>query len=260
MMSYEPTNIGRVIHDHIWHLPWYYFMVCLLAILYVRLRITFGETAYRMSKSTISVFVGILGLLVILSPVLTVLSAIEDLQVVPPGHWAGILFGIALLSYFILFLFGSVFAVYHFVNNLKLIGLAKATSPRTPSSPGKDVSLDRHQQRFSDLAARYLLLFGIAIFSDLFVVFVLASISPVFLSLDFTINLLCVYLQFAFAGQQYRRYCGCLDRACRKSMTRSARRRLSAHYEQRSIGMQSVATNSSHATYTSTSQSTAVSV
>lgn len=222
-----------------------YFMNCLLTILVVRLQVTFGKSAYRMNQSTRYLFLGILGLLYFLPLLIPVfflaatdfnenVYSLEDVDSQP--RWFQIAMVVLFVSFFCTFFIGSVLAVYHFVNNLRLIAKAQGKSQRVLDTSGR-LSLNKMQQRFSDLAARYLLLFGMAILSYIVLnngigyCFSLHSgIRYAFTAMDFTLNLLCVYLQFAFAQQNYQTLCGCLDRPTRKCLSKITTAIISRHY------------------------------
>merc|ERR1740123_2208157 len=123
-----------------------------------------------------------------------------------------------------------------------------------------EVNLDKNQQGYSDLAARYLLLFAVAICSDsacYFLAFGFSSHSGLryfVMAVDYTVNISCVYLQFSFANKQYQRYCGCMDALFRRQITKrtrtsihrqiTSRRRTQIELEvQQSISQQSTRTS-----------------
>ena len=109
------------------------------------------------------------------------------------------------------------------MNNLKLLSMTMSELP-TPTNIEKESSLNANQRRFSDLSARYLLLFGIAIISSLMTTILVfafstsSGIRTVFIAADEVVNLLCIYLQFSFATKHYEICCGCLDHRARKVM------------------------------------------
>jgi len=223
----------------------FYFWSCLLTILVMRLHVTFGSSLFKMTKTTEYVFGCILVLLFVLPLVLPVLRVIatdynDHTASSSSDDFPDWYLSVALtlfLVYFAMFFVGSVLAVYHFINNLRLLAKAQAISPKAPDIAGNEISLDENQQKLSDLAARYLLLFGVAIFSDIFFTvglglgFSISSrIRDVFGAADLTINFLCVYLQFAFAKEHYRRCCGCLDRLCRNKISSKTRTMMSRHH------------------------------
>ena len=83
------------------------------------------------------------------------------------------------------------------------------------------------QQKYIRLAAKSVSLFCIASVSSFLspILTVLFAYGIVGLelgtvgSLDLMINILCLYLQYAFAAKEYRAYCGVADRCSRKWMT-----------------------------------------
>merc|ERR1711902_105690 len=129
------------------------------------------------------------------------------------------------LGLFFFLVLGSIVAVFHFVNNLKLLSMTMSELP-TPTTIEKECSLNANQWRFSDLSARYLLLYGIATTSTsmtvilMFAFSVTSGMRQVFITADEVVNLLCIYLQFSFAIKHYEICCGCLDRRARKIMGR----------------------------------------
>merc|ERR1711879_184277 len=98
-----------------------------------------------------------------------------------------------------------------------------------------DVELNRQQQTYSDLSAKSMMLFGIAImssillFSLMFTVEAESGMRAIFLMIDFCINLWCIYLQFTFAKKQYKKCCGWCDRRCKGCMLYRTRRMIHAH-------------------------------
>merc|ERR1712136_218571 len=138
------------------------FYVCLLAILVLRLKVTFDASIYKMSTRTFHFFVCILMILLILTTAMATLFALSVVWYhTDPNatyltwfnlcHFSLLLFGL------FLFVLGSVVAVFHFVNNLKLLSMTMSELP-TPTNIEEECSLNANQRRFSDLSARYLLL------------------------------------------------------------------------------------------------------
>ncbi len=213
------------------------FPICLLAILVLRLHVTFGQTAYRMTKRTRCMLIGIFSALCVLPLVWPITSAsVTDFHDATASthdypDWHLTVLTMTSLSVFFLFATGSVLTVYHFVNNLRLLSRAAVTSQTTLDGPESDISLNRNQQRYSTVAARSMLLFVTAILTTLFIYFgfvwafsVSSGVRNIFMSMDFTINLLCVYLQFSFAGEHYQRFCGRLDGVCRNWISNRTRK------------------------------------
>ena len=203
------------------------FYVCLLAILVLRLKVTFDDSIYKMSTRTFHFFICILVILPTLSTAVATLSALGAMWYsdgdpnTPYPTWYNLSVVSVVLLFVFLFALGSVAAVFHFVNNLKLLSMTMSELP-SPTNIEKEHSLNANQRRYSDLSARYLMLFGIAIISSLtMVVLVFAfgwEIREVFWTADEVVNLLCIYLQFSFATKHYKICCGCLDLRARRVM------------------------------------------
>merc|ERR1712217_176264 len=97
----------------------------------------------------------------------------------------------------------------------------------------KDIELDKQQQKLSDLSSKYMMLFGIAMAST--ILFQIVSfcvhfnLRSIFYSLDFTVNLLCVYLQFSFANIHYVKCCKWCDGKCKDYISRRNKRMIYKH-------------------------------
>lgn len=194
----------------------FYFLNILLCTLVLRLHITFKDTACRMSNTTYTVFILILTINFIVTPAsyLVVIIGKVDLP------W---IFISVLLLHFI----ASVMAVSLFLRKLSQIAIQRTTSPRNIPNSASEVSLDRQQMKLSNLAARYLGLFVIANVST-FAAWLGFGLSDDFIFifiLDFTVNLLCLYLQFPSSKHHYHRLCGCCDKGFR-AITRRRTQRL----------------------------------
>merc|ERR1719362_1753155 len=74
-----------------------------------------------------------------------------------------------------------------------------------------------------------------------------------FIAIDLIVNLMCIYLQFAFAKELYFKLCGCCDRQCRRVTQRKSKRAMSRFLSEvkssgspvRSIGSVHMVQNSS---------------
>ena len=215
------------------------FFTLLLAILVFRLHVTFSQTQLRMSSTKYWLFAVILVLLFVLPVVLIILTIVvsanteEEIQSIAVDYpWYLPLVLALVLVFFVLFFIGSIFAVHLFVSKLHQLAEAQAGTPRVKESTknGDSLpSLNRRQQKFIDLAARYMLLFAIATISSFFFGEICvkafgwkSGIRNVFFAVDYTVNIICVYLQFGFAGEHYRKCCGPLDACCRKKLSKRA--------------------------------------
>merc|ERR1712130_311269 len=134
---------------------WCDFYVCLLAILVLRLKVTFGDSIYKMSTRTFHFFICILVILLVLS---TAIATLMSLGVIWYGvdpftdpnatypTWCSLSLVSLGLFFIFLFVLGSVVAVFHFVNNLKLLSMTMSELP-TPTNIEKQSSLNANQRR-----------------------------------------------------------------------------------------------------------------
>jgi len=243
VIVYHYTALIAVLVASIWYCTMLYFPLSLLIFLVMRLHVTFDNTVFELSQTSYTIFAVILVTLFIIPlsiPLIFVLSHDLkdddyklDVDMYPP--WFLIAFFVIYTVYFMIYAAGSGLAVYHFVHTLRELAKTHhehADSPTSSSEtelPPKEVTLNKHQQKASDLAARYLLLFGVALASDglchtLGYAFSLTSIRSLFFVANIVVNLLCVYLQFGFAEHHYNGYCGCLDEPARRKLSRSTSR------------------------------------
>ena len=124
------------------------------------------------------------------------------------------------LSFLLLFsyIIGCILAIHFFVSNLSKLVKAGEINPNI--SP-RNIALNDLQQELADVAAKYTMLFGLAMISTL-----LSQIVSLFFnlgsglraplwSLDMCINLWCIFLQFSAAKDHYKRWCGYCDKGFR---------------------------------------------
>lgn len=206
------------------------FFVTILGTLIIRLHITFNDSVYGMSSTLIYVFTVILVVGCVMWIVYTILYALmgSTIPILSMGY-----------SCFFLYFIASFLAVHFFVSNLKRVAMDQQTTIRSSDADVKNIKLKPQQQTLSDLTAKYMMLFAMAITTC-----ILSQILGLFLnlesglrhpiqSLDLLINLCCIYLQFAFAKEDYRRCCGCCDQKCRNY--RSRRTKKAIHRESTTI-------------------------
>ena len=97
-----------------------------------------------------------------------------------------------------IFLTGAVLAVYFFVSNLSKLALSRMNTKANLNVSAEDIALDEFQQKMLNLAARYLLLFGVATLSSIAFSFGGTMFHNTFgwglevsTSIDLAVNLLC---------------------------------------------------------------------
>ena len=199
------------------------FFIFLLLTLVLRLRLTFKDSIYRMSQRTYYMFIGIICLLFSITCIIS-FPFVFGISL----HLEEMTF--ALMAFFFIFFIGSALAVYFFVSNLSKLAKSMRNSMRNTNISAEEISLNKSQQKLVDLAARYLLLFGIATFSSLiscycgiYAPWTRGGTSEIANAIDFGINIFCLYLQFGFAKNVYLRCCWPLDKLCRRAMSKRTR-------------------------------------
>lgn len=203
------------------------FLGTLLLNLVIRLYVTFRKSCLEMTRNIIILFVIIFVTLF----VLLILVCVARTWL----HHG--LYLLASLLFFILYIAGCALAVRLFVINLSAVAKMQscANSPSPPSALSVDsvecdkISLNNKQLCYLYLSAKYVLLFFVAILLTCLAficVFIISfECAGLFVSIDLSVNLLCLYLQFAFATEHYRKCCGCLDSCCRMMVVKQAKRR-----------------------------------
>ena len=170
------------------------FILSVLEMLILRLFLTFKDSVYQMSPVLIAVFKTLSFLIFGVFIAICILLIFTDSSFL--FLWS-LFFGGS-----ILYMIGCVLAVYFFISNLSKLAKAREMTMRDLNIPEMDIKLDPHQQQLSDLAAKYMMLFVIAMGSSIlthsvFKYFVNHSsgLRMVFISIDNTVNLFCMYLQ-----------------------------------------------------------------
>ena len=217
------------------------FWTCLLLILVLRLRVVFSEFM-QMSNRMYAGFKCIFTVLLLINLFICIVFAMEaeystDTLTANDIYSDEVLIILVILGFSFLFLYliGAVCAILFFLNNLRKLALSRRSSSRNLEAPNtEDIPLNDQQRSIINLASRYALLFIVAVSSDIVFTMLLyfavpIDIRSVFFAMDFTINLICVYLQFAFSGEHYRRCCGCIHRRWRKRMGKIAKRAIRKH-------------------------------
>lgn len=193
-----------------------FFDLILLLTFVARLYYVFKQSALRMSKQTVYLYVVlfvVLFILFILGIVGFTLRMFGNEQI----GWPLTLF--AMISGLSVYAVSCAVAVRLFVINLSTAAKMQISSQRNVSVQPKDFSLNDKQQTLLHLSAKYVLLFVVAILSSIscffFIVILSREFGSLFVSIDLCVNLWCLYLQFAFAANEYQRCCVFLDSRCR---------------------------------------------
>ena len=204
---------------------WWFFLYILLLTLITRLYVTFLGSALEITTYTIYIFAFILACLFVLNIVIGIgyILFIYDND--------GIGWTIYLCSGYpglFLYIVGSALSVRLYVKNLSVVAHKQMSSHRDLTPRAEDLLLNSRQMRLLNLSAKYILLFFIAILSTNLstacIILVSWESRGSFTAIDFTINLLCLYLQFAFAADDYKKCCGSLDSYCRTVVSNRMKR------------------------------------
>ena len=205
------------------------FFLSILAIFVLKLYLTFKESVYRMSSLMMIVFGVIICVMFIC---ILVISSFFFWVPFSVWFWAhNTLFILCTTLYVI----GCVLAVSFFISNLSKLAKARRISLYKSSVRKEDIKLNPQQQQLSDIAAKYVMLFSIEIGSSLFsmmlvlAVNVTSGLRVTMFTIDVFINLFCIYLQFAFAGNHYRKCCGYCDRRFRGAIAMRTRTAIYKH-------------------------------
>jgi len=225
------------------------FYLSLNATLTFRLHTTFNETAFRMTKGTLTVF----GVIYTIDAVLIVLNIFSWIVV----HFVDVDAGtnlayLSIMAFLLMFAIGSFLSVRYFTTTLNKIAqsLADNDSPVEMTKTGTSAQsvasgsgsatvstrtaqarkLDKSQQKMVRLSARYILLFVVAIASTFFFILLTMFLSNefdgLFFSTDFTVNLFCIYAQFGSAREHYLKVCGGLDARMQRAATKKTQKQI----------------------------------
>jgi len=187
------------------------FHLSLLSTLVLRLHKTFSKSNYAMPKV---VTWGFIAMFVVEISLIIAFFITGD--------------ALPTLIFYVLYIIGSTLAVTFFVRSLSRLVMSRIHTLRDSVVTPDDIHLDPAQQKLVELAAKYVLLFILAIFSTISALsvggYLVPSLASTVVALDFCVNLLCLHLQFHFATKQYQTLCGCLDKQCIKAVTAKTKR------------------------------------
>lgn len=215
------------------------FFTTLLLIFSRRLYVIFKDTVYRMSSAQIIMFKVIEWVGLIAWIVFSVLVSFTSL-------WRNRIVQSMLYVVLCLYMIGCILALHLFVLNLsrlaKTLGITSnlrmivTDSQNGRTSKPDDIKLRPQQRDLSNLAAKSMLLFMIAIgstiISDVIIAFGInfnSGLRDCIYDWDLCVNLWCIYLQFAFAKDHYKKCCGCCDRRLRRWTSKETQRRIYKH-------------------------------
>lgn len=196
------------------------FFNCLLATLIFRLWLVFKGSAWSMSKRVRNIFAVLFALLLAVGCAIGVSLCVTEYDLNTTFVRVALVLGMLLYG-----LAGGL-AVYMFIHNLLGVAALQISAQDIPSARAP-APLNKQQRRMVAQSTKYLTLFLVAqtttmmSWAPLFVGTDLTTdISWTLLRLDVTVNALCLFLQFRFAGQLYDKLCSKADGCTRKIIER----------------------------------------
>jgi len=201
-----------------------FIFLCIWANLILRLFVAFRGSAYEMTVKAQRIYLVVFVYLV-LNAFAT--SVCQLLMLVGLGITPSIWFQFALgIAFMVVFAVSAMFAVCTFLGNVFILGKARTQKQIKVFCEAEPIALNEMQQKLMNLSAKYVSLFIIASLSSVITLFsgFYESASDLRISLflvpiDCCVNLICIYLQYTFAENQYKKYCAKLDWSCKKMMT-----------------------------------------
>ena len=221
LMSYKKTAL---IVGSISTFVYAFLFLCIWANLILRLFVAFRGSAYKMhtreQRGYLLVFIYL-----VLNAFAT--SICQLLMLVGQGLRPSITVQLILsTSFMIVFAVSALVAVCTFMGNVFILGKSRTVKQVKQFCEEEPIALNEMQEKLMDLSSRYISLFIVASLSSLVTMFsgFYESISDLRISLflvpiDCCVNLICIYLQYAFAESPYKKYCGGLDKICSKVIT-----------------------------------------
>jgi len=201
-----------------------FMLLCIWANLILRLNVAFKGTIYKMNKRQQTGYLIVFIYLVLNAFATSVCQLLLlDGQELAPSIWFQFGLGTAFMAVFAV---SAMFAVCTFLKNVFILGKSRTVKQIKPFCEEEPIGLNQMQIKLMHLSAKYVSLFllaslssAISMFSGFYESASDLRISLFLLPVDCSVNLLCIYLQYAFAEKHYNRYCGKLDSCCKRVMT-----------------------------------------
>eukprot|EP01084_Bolivina_argentea_P099192 178306_1 len=205
----------------------YMLMDSMLAILFIRLHTTFKQSMYKISNLVKNTF--ILMYCVIIMTDITILI-IRALIIIGAVNNNSIKSFIGIIRW-ILYCVCAIGLVSMFSKNLLSVALRQ-----TSVNNVDNIVLKQTQKKMIDLTSRYVGLFAVAVlttFIDLIVAYLAYFdylpyvIHLIMAPIDVLINAVCLFLQYSFAANYYKKYCACIHACFKKIITRNMMKSIS---------------------------------
>ena len=201
-----------------------FLFLCLWANLILRLYVAFRDSAYKMTNVQQLRYFAVFLFLVFTAFATSVCQLLMLVgQGLTPSIYAQFALGILFM---VVFAVSSLVAVCSFMGKVAILGKSRTKKQIKMFCEEEPIALNQMQNTLMDLSAKYVSLFllaslssAIAMFSGFYESSTDLRISLFLVPIDCCVNLICIYLQYAFAEVQYKRYCGKLDFCCKRTIT-----------------------------------------
>ena len=201
-----------------------FLFLCIWANLILRLFVAFRESAYKMTRTQQRRYFAVF-LFLVLTAFAT--SVCQLMMLVGEGLTPSIWFQFALgVLFMVVLAVSSLMAVCSFMAKVSILGKSRTKKQVKVFCEEEPIALNQMQNTLMDLSAKYVSLFlfaslssAIAMFSGFYESSSDLRISLILVPIDCCVNLICIYLQYAFAENHYKRYCAKLDLCCKRMMT-----------------------------------------
>jgi len=201
-----------------------FIFLCIWSNLILRLFVAFQNSAYKITRNE-RIGYGVVFVFLTLNAFATSLCQFLMLvgEGLTPSIYVQLLLGIAFM---VVFAVSALCAVCSFMGKLFVLGKARTLSQINAFDEDQPLGLNKMQEKLMNLSTKYVSLFLVASLSSFITLFsgFYESASGLRISLflvptDCAVNLICIYLQYAFVEDKYERYCSKLDWSCKKIMT-----------------------------------------
>jgi len=201
-----------------------FVFLCIWTNLILRLFVAFENSVYKMARNE---QIGFGAVFVFLTSNAFAASICQFLMLFGEGLTPSIYVQLSLgIVFMVVFAVSALCAVCSFMGKLFVLGKARTLRQSKAFDEERPIGLNKMQENLINLSTKYVSLFLVASLSSFITLFsgFYESVSGLRISLflvpiDCTVNLLCIYLQYAFVEEKYERYCTKLDWVCKKIMT-----------------------------------------
>jgi len=201
-----------------------FVFLCIWSNLILRLFVAFQNSAYKITRRE-RIGYGVVFVFLVLNAIATSICQFLLLvgQGLAPSIYVQFFLGIVFM---VVFAVSAICAVCSFMGKLFVLGKARTLRQFNAFDEEQPIDLNQKQEKLIALSTKYVSLFFVASLSSFITLFsgFYESASGLRVSLflvptDCAVNLLCIYLHYAFAEDKYQRYCSKLGWSCKKIMT-----------------------------------------